>query len=292
MLTKALQRSLQGLLLASLCACGTTVLDDAGEEASLYDVERDWEQFRASVYREPGEHGVFIVEGDVSLSDEAELRRYFDTYVSRVAQPLTVMTAMGADVLWPAGGKFDLTYCISNTFGTRKADVINGMALATRSWSDRVGVGFRYVPEQDASCTSANANVIFDVSPAPTGAPYVARAFFPNSARAQRNVFIRADAFTITSGGVDFQGILRHELGHTLGFRHEHIWIQQCANPNDSTSDARLVTEYDVNSVMHYPECRPVNAGGFRQSDHDYRGAVSLYGLAPALIMAATSVIQ
>ncbi|MFY0563293.1 M57 family metalloprotease [Archangium lansingense] len=290
MTAKALHRSLQGLLLASLCACGTTAQDDSREDVSRYDVERDWEQFRAGVYREPGEHGVFIVEGDVAISDEAELRRYFDTYVSMVAQPLTVMTALGADVLWPVGDRFNLTYCISDDFGTRKTDVIEGMTLATRSWSDRVGVHFQYLPGQDANCTSANANVVFDVSPAPTGATYFARAFFPNDARAQRNVLISGDAFTTTAGGRDFQGILRHELGHTLGFRHEHIWTTTCAG--ESTTDARLVTEYDVNSVMHYPQCRPVNVGGYRQTDHDYRGAVSLYGLSPALILTSTSIIQ
>lgn len=286
--TKALHRGLQGLLLAGLCACGT--VQDREETSPPYEVEQEWEEFRASVYREPTEHGVFIVEGDVPVSDERELRQYFDTYVSRAAQPLTVMHVMGADVIWPSPGKFNLTYCIGNGFGTRKAQVITAMEQATRSWSDRVGAAFRYVPSEDANCTATNANVLFDVNPAPTGATYFARAFFPNDARAQRNVLIGADAFTTTAGGRDFQGIIRHELGHTLGFRHEHIWSSTCAG--ESTSDARLVTEYDVNSVMHYPQCRPVNAGGYRQTAHDYRGAVALYGLAPALIASATAIVQ
>jgi hypothetical protein len=157
------------------------------------------------------------------------------------------------------------------------------MALATRSWSDRIGAGFRYVPAEDVNCNATNTQVVFDVSPAPQGATYFARAFFPNDQRAQRNLLIAGAAFTTTQGGRDFQGILRHELGHTLGFRHEHIWSSTCAD--ESTDDARQLTEYDVDSVMHYPQCRPVNAGGYRQTDHDYQGAVSLYGLAPALIM-------
>lgn len=289
MKAKALHSCFQGLLLASLCACGTAARDSE-EVSSPYDAEQDWKLFRASVYREPSEHGVFIVEGDIPIPDELALRRYYDTHVSRTAQPLTVRHVMGADVVWPASGKFNLTYCIGNAFGTRKAAVITGMDLATRSWSDRVGARFRYVPEEDANCTSANSNVVFDVNPAPVGAGYFARAFFPDYDRANRNLLIGGDAFTTTAGGRDFQGILRHELGHALGFRHEHIWSTTCSG--ESLIDARLVTEYDVSSVMHYPQCRPVNAGGYRQTDHDYRGAVSLYGLAPALIVTATSAIQ
>lgn len=277
-------RLLAGALsLGALAACGPLPEPDTSE--SLSDTTQDWESFRASVYREPGEHGVFIVEGDVPISDEAALRRYYDTQVTRTAQPLTVMNVLGADILWEGSDTFDLTYCVSNAFGTRKAEVVETIALAAASWSERAGVGFRYVPAQDASCTASNGNVIFDVNPAPTGATYFARAFFPNDARAQRNVLIGNDAFTTTAGGRDFEGILRHELGHTLGFRHEHIWSPTCKD--EEATDARLVTEYDVNSVMHYPQCRPVATGGYRQTDRDYRGSVSLYGLAPALITSA-----
>ncbi|MFY0530547.1 M57 family metalloprotease [Archangium gephyra] len=194
---------------------------------------------------------------------------------------------MGADVVWTSTGKFDLTYCISNGFGLRKTDVINGMETAARSWSDRVGIRFRYVPDQDSDCTALNTNVTFDVNP--VTASYFARAFFPNDERTHRNLLITDAAFTSTVGGRDFQGILRHELGHALGFRHEHIWSATCAG--ESTSDARQLTEYDVNSVMHYPQCRPVAAGGYRQTETDYQGAVSLYGLAPALIMSSISIL-
>jgi len=285
MMARLTARIAQGLLLIITCACGA--VSDNASDTALYDPEEEWQAFRASVYHEPFEHGVFIVEGDIPISDEDELRRYFDTYVSRTAQPLTVLTALGADVVWTGIDKFDLTYCISNAFGARKADVINGMETATRSWSDRVGARFRYVPEQDSNCTAHNTNVVFDVNP--VTASYFARAFFPNDARAQRNLLITGAAFTTTAGGRDFQGILRHELGHALGFRHEHIWSATCAG--ETTSDARLLTEYDVNSVMHYPQCRPVNAGGYRQTETDYQGAVSLYGLAPALIIPSISIL-
>jgi hypothetical protein len=277
---KNIIRWVSTLALAASFACGTPLEDE--ESASLYDAEREWVEFRQSVYREPFEPHVFIVEGDIPISNESELRRYYDTYVARTSQALTVRTSMGADVTWTGLTRFDLSYCVSDTFGSRKQEVVDGMNAAALSWSDRTGVRFRHLPEHDANCTAQNTDVVFDVNP--VIASYFARAFFPDDARAQRNLLISDDAFTTTAGGRDFQGILRHELGHALGFRHEHIWSTTCAG--ESTTDARLLTEYDVNSVMHYPQCRPVNEGGYRQSETDYRGAVSLYGLAPALIIA------
>jgi hypothetical protein len=149
------------------------------------------------------------------------------------------------------------------------------MDAASRSWSERVAVQFAYRPGEDATCTAVNTNVTFNVSP--VTASYFAASFFPDDVRANRQLLITSDAFTTTAGGRDFQGILRHETGHILGFRHEHIWIT-CTG--ESTAEARQVTSYDVNSVMHYPQCRPSGTGGYRQTDLDLSGAISLYGYA------------
>ena len=54
-------------------------------------------------------------------------------------------------------------------------------------------------------------------------ASYLARAFFPNEERAERNVLIDESSFHVDpDGALQLVGILRHELGHTLGWRHEH----------------------------------------------------------------------
>ena len=46
-----------------------------------------------------------------------------------------------------------------------------------------------------------------------------------------------------------------------LGFRHEHIRLTTLCT-SEAFTQARAITEYDVDSVMHYPQCRPSNAGG------------------------------
>jgi hypothetical protein len=248
-----------------------------------------WEAFRAGVSRESSAPYRFIVDGDIVLSDEQQLWGHYQAWLAQEyadttgsGSALTVRNVLGADVLWSATQRFGLTYCISDSFGANKAAVIAAMAAATQSWSDRAAVQFTYHPDQDATCTSANTNVLFNVSP--VSATYFAASFFPDDVRAQRQLLITSSGLTTNAGGRDLQGILRHETGHILGFRHEHIWID-CTG--ESTAEARHVTSYDVNSVMHYPQCRPSGTGGYRQSELDSSGAASLYGV-PAFLTADT----
>ena len=240
-----------------------------------------WEAFRAAAAREPFPPYRFIVDGDIVLPDEQELRQHYQAWLaqeySSVADhgsELTVRRVLGADVLWSTTDRRNLTYCISNSFGTDKAALVTAMDLATRSWSDLIGVKFIYRSSEDAACNYANTNVMFNVRPV-TSTAYYAAAFFPDYPRGYRELLVTSAAFTDTTGGRDLQGILRHETGHILGFQHEHIWIT-CTG--ETTAESRQVTLYDVNSVMHYPQCRPSGTGGYRQSALDYTGALTLYG--------------
>lgn len=278
------------LALATITACATdgaevessTTGDDVAArwEAFRANPPVTWEVFRATAEREADAPHRFIVDGDLALSSEAELRAHYDAWLEQEfdaslgGSALTVLTALGADVIWPAAQRNNLTYCVSNGFGSRKAAMVTAMGQATKSWSDRIGVTFRYVPAQDASCTSSNPNVLFNVGLSSTGS-FFGVSFFPNDTRSNRQLLVTSAAFTTTSGGRDLQGILRHETGHILGFRHEHIHIS-CTG--EGPADSRQLTSYDVNSIMHYPQCRPSGTGGYRQTALDFSGAASLYG--------------
>lgn len=137
------------------------------------------------------------------------------------------------------------------------------------------------------STCDTSTDVVFNVRQI-TSSGFFARAFFPDYARAARELLVDESAFTTTAGGRDLEGILRHELGHAIGFRHEHIRLEPACE-SEPFEDARELTEYDVNSVMHYPHCRPSGTGGYRQSELDYAGAISVYGLSPQLILAIGS---
>lgn len=126
------------------------------------------------------------------------------------------------------------------------------MAIATRAWEDAAGVDFRYDPTQDGNCLATNGNVVFDIRPGGG----LASAFFPHYARSARTLWLGAAAFN--NPDFPLAGILRHELGHALGFRHEQNRPQSgCAQEDEWW---RAVTPYDVESVMHYRGCDTTGA--------------------------------
>jgi hypothetical protein len=73
------------------------------------------------------------------------------------------------------------------------------------------------------------------------------------------------------------QGVFRHELGHVLGLRHEHIRAPGTWCTEDTSW--RAVTAYDSNSVMHYPWCPgATNVGDLFITASDAAGVKALYG--------------
>jgi hypothetical protein len=177
---------------------------------------------------------------------------------------------------------------VSNNFGSRHANVVEQMTSATGEWEKVAAVDFIHDPAQDASCTAANASVVFDVRPVNNGG-YLARAFFPNEPRAGRNVLIDESSFGLPPNEkLQLVGILRHELGHTLGFRHEHTRPESGACFEDA--NWRPLTSYDAFSVMHYPQCNGRGDWSLNLTDRDRNASACLYGPAkgftidPALV--------
>jgi hypothetical protein len=166
---------------------------------------------------------------------------------------------------------------VSNTFQARKAEVVTAMRDASGAWAAAANVKFVYDPTQDATCSASNENVVFDVEPVNAGGRYAARAFFPDTDRAQRNVLIEGSAFNIPSPGT-LTGILRHELGHTIGFRHEHTRPESGATQCFEDNEWRALTPYDSASVMHYPQCNGTNTFALTLTDKDKQGVALLYG--------------
>jgi len=252
-----------------LVGCGVEPMEGAEEDVSQGYVS--FEDFEARTYREP-ETGYYIVDGDIPIYSSEEL---FDFYQQHVAEgQLIVHKSNGVDAKWTDSQKLNLTYCVSTKFGANYNVVAKAMNDAAAAWSHHGNVRFTHLTDQDGACTNTNARVSFDVNPI-SGASYVARAFFPGSARDKRNVIIDQSAFGNLAPWT-LTGILRHELGHVLGFRHEHTRPNAAACFEDT--NYRDLSSYDGSSVMHYPHCKGTQTGDLVLTEKDQLGVAALYG--------------
>ncbi len=262
---------------------GQEMLSDNAKARRTIWKDKPFSEFEAQVYKEPFEGGKYIVNGDTAFSDVKHLQEFFETRIKDDGGPgggpvkLTVHQVDGQDAAWNSTEKRQLTYCVSTTFGDRHAQVVSDLQAATAVWEAVADVDFIHVSGQDGSCTASTASVMFDVNPVNVNGQYLARAFFPNEPRASRNVLVDESAFTLDPNGqLSLQGVLRHELGHALGFRHEHTRPDSGICFEDT--NWRPLTSYDAFSVMHYPQCNGKGDWSLTLSPSDQSGAACLYG--------------
>ena len=245
-----------------------------------------WEEFRAQAYQEP-DTGLFIINGDEMEGDEAGLRAAYDRYLAserdaqRAAdglgsteQGLAINTVGGQWDRWSPSAALNLTYCISSSsFGSNYNAVVTAMNSAAGAWEAAGRVNFVHSSGNDGNCTRSTSSVVFNVRQVCSG-QYLARAFFPSSKRRNREILIDCTSFGNISPWT-LAGVLRHELGHTIGFRHEHTRPESgtCFEDNNWAG----LTAYDSSSVMHYPQCNGTQNGDLVLTNLDKQGASVAY---------------
>jgi serralysin len=271
------RRRLLPLVCLALAACGG--LEPAAPPS--------FDEFRASLRTLDGD---YIVEGDLLVPGDAELKAYYDTYVNptkteAVSRPLTNYVWNGADDTYSHGTQKRLSYCVANSFNssptdTKKTAVVTALATAASNWENIIDVDFTYVGAQDPNCTFTNTNVWFNVIPS-GGNDGWAYAFAPHYSRSGRELRLGTQAAAAP--------LMTHELGHILGFGHEHgrseyvLPTGKSPPPGTTTcveSGARNITSYDSASVMHYPSngyC-PGTALNYAITSTDILGAQRMFG--------------
>jgi Metallo-peptidase family M12 len=259
----------------------------AGCSSSEPDV-LTYEEFSARAYQEP-DTGFRIFNGDELVETDEAMQALYQGYLDSIAdaaareeglavvsQGLIVNTVGGADDKWPASTAQNLTYCIDQaSFGANYSTVVSAMNSAASAWESASGggVNFVHMSSLDGNCSSRTSSVVFNLRQVTTN-QYLARAFFPSTSRKGREILVAKDTF----GNIkpwSPAGVLRHEVGHTIGFRHEHT------RPESGTcfenSQWRALTGYDSGSVMHYPQCNGSNSGDLNLTNADKSGAAALY---------------
>ncbi|WP_157232274.1 M57 family metalloprotease [Hyalangium minutum] len=267
--------TMAGVLILGAAGCGSV------EERKT---PPSWEEFERDSTRSFEGTLSFVVEGDLPLTHE-ELRDYYERNVAAevpsdlsgtLQQPLIVNRVNSQDDIWNGTLRRNLRYCVSNEFGARKSRAVFEMSQATSAWEAVADVDFIYDPTHDANCHNGNAATTFSVRPwsgggacafFPSGGGCVPRTIVIDMTDLDTNPFYRQNAPNVTT-----LGVLRHELGHVLGFRHEHIRVD-CYED----SSWRALTTYDASSVMHYPWCNGVLTSDLSITNLDAQGVRALY---------------
>ena len=241
----------------------------------------------------------WVAEGDTLLDDD-QLELYVDQLNAReqqkkmqsdaaalgetaVAGPrseLIGITGLGGKLVRWKDGK-QLSYCVlKNTFGSNQEYLLarQSMDKATKAWQDTCGIEFKHIVAKDTSASTQVPGVLFTVRKIDAGGRFIAAAFFPNDPPDRRRVLIDPSFFA-DDLSFDRVGVLRHELGHVLGFRHEHISADApAACPDEDLTDTKPLTGYDPKSVMHY-FCGNVGSLELLITTVDTAGAQRLYGM-------------
>lgn len=242
---------------------GDTLLDE--DQLLIYSIEREATARAREALAQASDAGIgrFTIVGGIDAGE------------SRTGALLGIVQN-GRLVRWRPG--FVLTYCVlRQTFESQEQYelVRDNMVVATQDWESTCGVEFEYLPDLDASDTVRPDGVLFPVRGLDTGGAFIAAAFFPNDPVSRRRMIIDPSYFTTE---FDKVGVLRHELGHVLGFRHEHIRSgAPPACPDEPLFGTHPITDYDPRSVMHY-FCGGFGTNTLAISEVDRFGAQKVYG--------------
>jgi hypothetical protein len=228
-----------------------------------------------------------VVEGDIGLTPgqvlpyaarRIEIAKVLAEDPDAEKQGLLGIERDGKLLRWRRGMK--LTYCVWRpSFGSdaEHAAAVDGMRAATSDWSGICGIEFEHITNGDHAA-ELSGDISFPVVRQPGGGTLIAMAFFPDDPPQQRFVSVFDGFFSSQPNAFDSIGVMRHELGHVLGFRHEHIRPEapDLFNP-ESLEHTVAITEYDPTSVMHYV-AEGVGDSKLRFTDRDKAGARLVYG--------------
>ena len=235
-----------------------------------------------------------VVEGDRALHpddvtayalERLEIAQELVDEPNTNKQGLLGRTKDGKLVRWARGKR--LTYAVlKNSFDSDAEydDVVKAMTIATGGWMAQCGVTFDHLAEKDTQQTITTDEVLFRVVGGTASGGLVAKAFFPDEddpTEAFNRTVLVFNGFFADQKIFNPIGVIRHELGHVLGFRHEHIRPEAPDTfRKESLVNAHELSDYDPKSVMHYLHPTDPDFGDpeLEFTEEDRTGSQAVYG--------------
>ena len=277
-------------LITTGCGSGdsTSIDVEAAPEASV----PTYDEFLAML--EPAPMGGYLLESDIWLADDDSAARYYESTFLGQTEKSVVNLASGTiqnPGTWDERPRpLDIRYCFQgtdwngqqiDTDGDGNPEYTSPNLVTTRNnlqaginqWQEVANIQFTYVSSQDGNnCSTTGPNAVdFIVDHYGTGT--IAIGPFPSNTLAQQ-------VFWVPPGGLTSANWGAHEVGHTLGFRHEFVQKGTCQT---ETNDYYPLTHYDNTSTMDYSDCPNQFVSGLPVSRWDAVGAWRVYGLPSGL---------
>jgi hypothetical protein len=225
----------------------------------------------------------YVYQGDLPLT-RGQVRRLMNaqsgerttSQILAHKPELTVLSLNGVDQILPRPRRA-VTYTVDRaSFDDPSVYAAAVMALAQggAAWVAacpvKCALSFSHSTAEDAS--PIEGRTTFIVRYVRDASPFIAVGFFPNDPVGARYLYV-FPRFKTTS--YDRSGVMRHEIGHVLGYRHEQVrGIKGCAQEDD---DWRPVGKYDPGSAMHY-YCGGGGTMLLALSSEDIKQHAALYG--------------